>query len=62
MMCLPIYPDGSDGQESACGAGDLGLIPGSGRSLGEGNGYFIDRGSWQAIVQGVTKNQTQLSD
>ena len=39
MMCLPIYPDGSDGKESACGAGDLGLIPGSGRSLGEGNGY-----------------------
>ena len=29
----------SDGKESACSAGDLGLIPGSGRSLGEGNGY-----------------------
>ena len=31
-------PSGSDGKMSACNAGDLGLIPGSGRSLGEGNG------------------------
>ena len=31
-------PGGSDGKESACSAGDQGLIPGSGRSLGEGNG------------------------
>ena len=32
------FPPGSDSKESACNAGDLGLIPGSGRSLGEGNG------------------------
>ena len=32
------FPDGSDGKESACNAGDLDLIPGSGRSPGEGNG------------------------
>ena len=32
------FPGGSDGKESACNAGDLGLIPGSGRSPGEGNG------------------------
>ena len=32
--------DGSDGKESACNAGDLGLIPGSERSPGEGNGEF----------------------
>ena len=32
------FPGGSDGKESACGAGDLGLIPGSGISPGEGNG------------------------
>ena len=32
------FPDGSDGKESACNAGDLGSIPGSGRSPGEGNG------------------------
>ena len=33
------FPGGSDGKESACNAGDLGLIPGLGRSPGEGNGY-----------------------
>ena len=32
------FPGGSDGKESTCSAGDLGSIPGSGRSLGEGNG------------------------
>ena len=32
------FPGGSDGREAACNAGDLGLIPGSGRSTGEGNG------------------------
>ena len=32
------FPGGSDGKASACNAGELGLIPGSGRSLGEGNG------------------------
>ena len=32
------FPGGSDGKESACNSGDLGLIPGSGRSPGEGNG------------------------
>ena len=43
-------------------ARDMGLIPG--RSPGEGNGnqlqYSMDRGPWQALVHGVTKNQTQL--
>ena len=33
------FPGGSDGKESACNAGDLGLIPGFGRSHGEGKGY-----------------------
>jgi len=33
------FPDGSDDKESVCSAGDLGLILGSGRSPGEGNGY-----------------------
>ena len=33
------FPGGSDGKESACNAGDLGSIPGSGKSPGEGNGY-----------------------
>ena len=48
-------------------AGDTGLIPGSGRSPGEGNGYPLqysclenpmDRGAWQAVVHGVAKSQT----
>ena len=37
-MCYCGFPDGSDGKVSTCNAGDLGLIPGSGRSDGEGNG------------------------
>ena len=35
------FPDGSDGKESACNAGDSGLIPELGRSPGEGNGYPV---------------------
>ena len=65
------YWSGSDGKESACNAGDLGLIPGLGRLPGEGNGNplqysclenFMDRGAWQATVHGVTESQTQLRD
>ena len=61
----------SDGKESACNAGDLGSIPGWGRSPGEGNGnplqYFclensMDRATWQATVQRVAKSRTQLSN
>ena len=56
-------------KESACNAGDLGSIPGSGRSHGVGNGNPLqyscqknpmDRGAWQATVHGVTKSQTRL--
>ena len=52
-------PGGSDSKESACNAGDSGLIPGSSRSPGEGNGYplqysclenSMDRGAWWAIL------------
>ena len=65
------FPGGSDDKESACNAGDLGSIPGSGRSPGEGNGnplqysYLensVDRGAWWATLHGVAKSQTQLSD
>ena len=58
------FPGGSDGKESACNAGDVGLIPGSGRSHGEGNGNplqssclenFMDRGAWWATGHGVAK-------
>ena len=64
-------PDGSDGKESACNAGDPGLIPGSGGSSGEGNNNPLhysclenpmDRGAWWAIVHGVTQSRTHLSD
>ena len=65
------FPGGSDGKESACNAGDLGSIPGLGRSPGEGNGNPLqysclespmDRGAWRAAVHGVTKSQTQWSN
>ena len=66
-----VLPGGSDDKESACSVGDLGSIPGSRRSPGEGNGsplqYSclenpIDGGAWQATVHGVTKSQTRLSN
>ena len=56
---------------SACNAGDLGSIPGSGRSPGEGNGNPLqysclenpmDGGAWRATVHRVAKSRTQLSD
>ena len=71
MRIFHLHPGGSDGKESACNVGQLGSIPGSGSSLGEGNGnplqysYLenpMDRGAWQATVHGVTKSRTQLSN
>ena len=61
------FPGGSDSKESACNAGDLGLIPGSGRFPGEGNGNplqysclenSMDRGAWWATVYAVTESDT----
>ena len=58
---------GSDGKESACNAGDPGLIPGLGRSPRGGYGNPLqysclenpmDRGAWKATVHGVEKSQT----
>ena len=43
------FPDGSVGKESACNEGDPGLIPGSGRSTGEGIGYPLQY-SWASLV------------
>ena len=63
------FPGGSGGKECVCNAGDLGLIPVSG-SPGDGNGYPLqyscldnpmEKGAWQAIVDGVTNSQTRLS-
>ena len=61
------FPGDSDGKEYACNAGDLDLIPRSGRFPGEDNGYPLqysclenpmDQEAWWATVHGVTKNQT----
>ena len=60
------FPCGSAGKESACNAGDLGLIPGLGRSLGEGNSYPLQYSglekSTDCIVHGVEKSQRRQSD
>ena len=62
---------GSDGKESACKVGDLGLTPGSGRSPREGNGNplqhsclenSMDGGVWPATAQGFSKSWTQLNN
>ena len=68
------FPCGSAGKESACNVGDLGSIPGLGRSRGEGKGYPLQysgvfsiqysglENSMDCIAHGVAKSQTQLSD
>ena len=64
------FPDGSEVKASACNAGDLGLIPGSGRSPGEGNGNPLqysclenpmDGGAWWATAHWVAKSWTRLT-
>ena len=65
------FPCGSAGKESTWNVGDLGSILGLGRSLEEGmathSGILawripMDKGTWQAMVHGVAKSRTQLSD
>ena len=60
------FPCGSAGKESACNVGDLGSIPGLGRSPGEGKGYPLQysglENSMDCTVHGVEKSGTQLSD
>ena len=65
------FPGGSEVKASAWNAGDPGLIPGSGRSPGEGNGNPLqysclenpmEEGAWWATVHGVTKSQTRFSE
>ena len=74
--CLPFYhcyslklmgfPDGSAGKESACNVGDLGSVPGVGRSPGEEKSYPLQysglENSMDCIVHQVAKSQTRLSD
>ena len=71
MVLLPRFPGGTDGKVSASNAGDLGSIPGSGRSPGEGNDNplhysclenSMDGGAWWATDHGVAKSWTRLSD
>ena len=70
LQCDWGFPRSTDGRESACTAGDLGLIPGLGRFPGEGNSYplqysclenSMDGGAWQATGHGVTKSWTAVS-
>ena len=65
------FPGGLDCKDSACNAGDLGSIPGSGRSAGETHGNPLqyswlenpmDNGIWRATVCRVAKSQTGLSN
>ena len=65
------FPCSSVGKESACSAGNPGLIPGLGRSPGEGNGNplqypclenLMDREAWWVAVHGVAKSRARLSN
>ena len=67
MLYHKGFPGGSDGKASVCNAGDLGLIPGSERCPGGGNGSPLqysclgkpmDRGAWWAAVHGVAESDT----
>ena len=64
-------PGGSDDEESACNAGDLGSVPRLGRYPRGGKGYplqysclknSMDRGAWRASAQGVTKKESDPTD
>ena len=70
-VILRGFPGSLDGKASAYNVGDLGSIPGLGRSPGEGNSNPLqysclenpmDQGAWWATVHGVTKSWTRLSD
>ena len=65
-MSLTGFPCGSAGKGSACNVGDLGSIPGLGRSPGEGKGYPLPysdlENSMDCVVYGFAKSWTRLSD
>ena len=60
------FPGSSAGKESACNVGDLGSVPGLGRSPGEGKGYPLQysglENSMDYIVHGVAKSQTRMNN
>ena len=71
LFVVLCFPGSSYGKESTCNAGDPGLIPGSGRSPGEGPGNPLqysclenplDGAAWQATVHGLAKSLTRLRD
>ena len=71
LLHLCLFPGGSEVKASTCNIGDVGSIPGSGRSPGEGNGNPLQYsclenpmggGAWQATVHGVTKSRTRLNE
>ena len=66
VSLLDSFPCGSAGKESACNAGDLGLIPGLGRSPGEGIGYPLQysglENSKDGVVPGVAESRARLRD
>ena len=66
MLKKQVFPGGSAGKESARNTGDLGSIPGLGRSHGGGKGYPLQysglENSLDCIVHGVAKSRTRLSD
>ena len=55
------FPGSSAGKESACNAGDPGLIPGSRRSAGEGIGYLLQY-SWASLVVQLVKNPPEMQE
>ena len=55
------FPNSSVGKESTCNAGELGLIPGSGRSTGEGIGYPLQY-SWASFVAQLVKNPPAMQE
>ena len=55
------FPNSSIGKESACNAGDPGLIPGSGKSAGEGIGYLLQF-SWISLVAQLIKNPPAIQE
>ena len=55
------FPDSSVGKESACNVGDPSLIPGSGRSAGEGIGHPLQH-SWASLVAQLVKNPPAMQE
>ena len=60
-MIVSGFPGTSAGKESTCNVGDPGLIPGSGRSTGEGIGYPFQY-SWASLVAQLVKNPSAMRE